>query len=75
MRIVWSDDWEVGNHFEEYGETYSEGEPEVCEQCIVFSESGEVLASLGCIDDASDDYRRQIESELMDEARRDSASL
>lgn len=64
----WSDDWGVGNHFREYGECYKDGEPSTCETCVCFGENGEVLASLGCIDDATREYRRVIEAELAFEA-------
>jgi hypothetical protein len=39
-------------------------EPTTCEVCICFDEDGEVLASLGCIDDATPEYRRVVEAEL-----------
>lgn len=63
----WSDDWGVGNHFEEYGEAYNEGEPDTCEMCIVRDSEGEVVNALGCIDNATDEYRAQIENELASE--------
>ena len=65
--ITWEDDWSV-DHVEEY-DCYTDGGPSTCEGCVVRSTNGDVLASLWCIDDADDEYRRQVESELVDEAR------
>ena len=59
----WRDDWSVGNHFKEYGECYANGEPSTCESCLMLDD-GEVVQSLGCIDDATRDYRRVVEAEL-----------
>jgi hypothetical protein len=67
----WEDDWSIGSHKDYYGEdsAYSDKEPSTCESCTLVSEDGNsVLASLGCIDDASDAYRRVIEAELAVEA-------
>jgi hypothetical protein len=66
----WSEDWEIGSHKDYYGKgsCYEDREPNTCEYCILFDENGDMLASLGCIDDASADYRRVIEAELADEA-------
>jgi hypothetical protein len=66
----WSDDWSIGNHKEAYGadSVYAEREPDSCEQCICRDEKGNVIASLGCIDDANNEYRRVIEAELACEA-------
>jgi hypothetical protein len=71
LRIEWTEDWDVGSHKKFFGpdSAYEDREPDTCEQCIVYGPHGEVLASLGCIDDADDAYRREIESELMDEAQ------
>ena len=69
INFGWSEDWGVGSHFEEFGEAYDDGEPETCEQCVALSPEREVLASLGCIDDATPEYRRVIEAELASEAR------
>ena len=63
----WSDDWSVGDHTKEY-DCYSEGGPNTCESCVLKDADGHILASLGCIDDASTAYRRVIEAELADEA-------
>ena len=60
----WRDDWGVGNHFKEYGEAYANGEPSTCESCLMLDSNGEVVQSLGCIDDATREYRRVVEAEL-----------
>lgn len=62
----WEADWEVGDHKKEYGEVYENGGPETCEMCAAYFE-GEVGASLCCIDDATDEYRRVVEAELASE--------
>ncbi len=59
----WCDDWQ-GDH-----SCYEENEgPESCESCVLRDAQGKVLASLGCIDDADNSYRRVIEAELASEA-------
>jgi hypothetical protein len=63
----WSDDWHVTDHRAEY-DCYNDGGPETCQSCTCYSSNGDVLASLGCIDDATDDYRRVVEAELALEA-------
>ena len=42
--------------------------PNTCESAMLFNEDGEMLASLGCIDDADTNYRRVVEAELALEA-------
>jgi hypothetical protein len=67
----WEDDWSIGSHKDYFGKgsAYEDSEPRTCESCALISEDGNsVLASLGCIDDASDSYRRVIEAELAVEA-------
>lgn len=64
----WRDDWSVGDHFKEYGEAYNDGEPSTCETCICLDPDGQIVESLGCIDDATSDYRRVVEAELASEA-------
>lgn len=60
---AWQDDWDV-NHTKEFGY-----EPKTCESVTLWSSDGDrVLASLGCIDDATEEYRRVVEAELADEA-------
>lgn len=67
LRVVWEDDWDVGDHQKEY-DCYEDSGPETCERAAVFGPNGECLAALGCIDDADEDYRQEIERELLDEA-------
>lgn len=66
----WSDDWMVGSHKEYFGKgsAYEDGEPNTCESCVLRDADGEILASLGCIDDADANYRRVVEAELAEEA-------
>lgn len=63
----WSYTWEPDNDgyhsYLEAGQTV-----ETCEFCVLTDDSGDVLASLGCIDDADDNYRRVVEAELALEA-------
>lgn len=61
----WEDDWDVGSHVEEY-DAYDQ-EPSTCEICTVQMQ-GDVVAALGCIDDADANYRRVVEAELAYEA-------
>lgn len=68
----WSDDWGVGSHVDEY-DSHGE-EPETCEVCVAYL-GGEVVAALGCVDDATDEYRRVIEAELAYEAMPDLAEV
>lgn len=67
--FVWSDDWEVGSHKDEYGpdSAYADGEPDRCEHCDILDKNGNMIGSLSCIDDASPEYRRVIEAELASE--------
>ena len=69
-RVVWEDDWDVGSHRDFYGpdSAYADREPDTCETAALVDESGDVLASLGCIDDATDEYRRVVAAELAAEA-------
>lgn len=62
----WRDDWDLGvSHAEFYSaEAYPDGEPETCERVVLVDADGLVMASLGCIDDATDEYRREVENEL-----------
>lgn len=64
MTYEWSDDWEVGNHHDFYGDAYADNEPTTCEVCLMRSPDGDVVASLGCIDDADNNYRRVVCAEL-----------
>ncbi len=60
----WSDDRSIGSHVWEFGEKSSSEEPTTCERCVMRDSAGKVAQSLGCIDDASREYRRVIEAEL-----------
>lgn len=62
VEFVWESDWDVGSHVEYYGESYRT-EPETCESCCAWLR-GDLVASLGCIDDASPEYVRVVEAEL-----------
>ena len=64
----WSDDWEITSHVGEFPDAYDH-EPDTCEVCDLHV-NGQWRQSLGCIDDATDDYRRVIEAELASEAMR-----
>jgi hypothetical protein len=66
--VTWRDDWEVGSHLQEYGEAYSNGEPNTCEVATLYDSHDEILASLGCIDDATDTDWRVVDAELALEA-------
>lgn len=63
--VLWNEDWSV-NHTDEYPDAY-DSEPQTCEYATLWLD-GEVVTSLGCIDDADDSYRRVIEAELASEA-------
>lgn len=68
----WEDDWDLGGltHLQFYGEAYDHlpgGEPSTCEYATLLNPDGYVVAGLGCIDDATDAYRSQIEDELASE--------
>lgn len=65
MTFEWEDDWEIGSHVREY-DGY-EREPDTCETCIASDADGKVVASLGCVDDATAEYRRVVEAELASE--------
>lgn len=64
--VEWSPDWTDSPHDHKYDSCTTE--PETCEMAVLCDESGSVLASLGCIDDATDDYRRVVAAELALEA-------
>lgn len=66
VTFSWADDWEVCAHVVEYDGYVRE--PDTCEFCTLLDADGNVLASLGCIDDADDNYRRVIEAELAADA-------
>lgn len=58
----WEDDWTVGDHLKEY-DCYTK-QPSTCETCIMRDSNGNVVQSLGCVDNATREYRRVIEAEL-----------
>ena len=63
----WESDWQIGSHCEEYGPDY--GEPRTCEWAAIFAPGADwAAASVGCVDDADETYRMQIEDELASEA-------
>ena len=64
-RVDWEDDFKVV-HVREY-DSY-DSEPSTCEYATLRDHDGNWLASLGCIDDATDAYRRVIAAELAAEA-------
>jgi hypothetical protein len=66
--VGWEDDWSIGSHFKEYGEAYSDSEPDTCEVALLHNDRDGILASVGCVDDATSDYRRVVAAELALEA-------
>jgi hypothetical protein len=66
LQFAWEDDWAIGDHTKEF-DCY-ESNPQTCESCVCTDSEGKFLASLSCIDDADDNYRRVIEAELALEA-------
>lgn len=72
----WEDDWSLGMSHADYygpGSVYEnqDREPHSCESCILRDRHGDILASLGCVDDADQDYHRVVEAELALEAMPD----
>lgn len=69
IEFRWEDDWTITDHAYEFcDDAYPEGNPETCETCAAYL-GNTMLACLGCIDDATDEYRRVIEADLAIEAR------
>lgn len=71
VEFTWEGDWDLGTHTHaEFfsSDAYPDDEPETCEM-VTARLDGRVVASLGCIDDADDNYRRVVEAELASEAR------
>ena len=66
----WHDDWEVGSHRDFYGDdsAYADAEPATCEWAELLDANDVTIATLSCIDDATDEYRRVVEAELALEA-------
>lgn len=61
--FAWEDDWSIGDHQKEF-DCYVDSGPDTCETCMMLDDAGNVVQSLGCIDDATREYRRVIEAEL-----------
>lgn len=70
--IEWTEDWSLPHsHAYEFGdEAYPNGDPETCESCHVRDADDNLVACLGCIDDASDEYRKQVEADLLAQAEK-----
>lgn len=62
VRFVWEPERFPVDHVKEY-DVY-DAEPATCEVCLAYDAAGDVRASLGCIDDATTEYRRVVEAEL-----------
>lgn len=60
----WRDDWGVGSHVKEFGAESYPKEPQTCECCVMRNAGGTVVQALGCVDDATREYRRVVEAEL-----------
>lgn len=75
ITFAWEDDWEVGSHAKYYGRPPYFVEPETCEHVAAFDPGGNVLASLGCVDDATTEYRRVVQAELALEALGDAQDI
>lgn len=65
-RIERENDFEV-DHVKEFPDAYDK-EPETCEHFALVAPDGVVVASLGCVDDASPEYARVVSAELAAEA-------
>lgn len=62
LMVEWHDDCYI-DHLAEFGY-----QPTTCECAQVIDADGNVLASMSCIDDADDAYRRVVAAELFIEA-------
>jgi hypothetical protein len=65
VEFIWEDDAWVDHQSD--ARHLDEAVPETCEVCT--ARLGEHVESLGCIDDATDDYRRVVEADLAAELR------
>lgn len=61
--------WEVQWVWDGEGDHSYTDHVDTCEQCLVGTADGDVLAQIGCVDDADDNYRRVVAAELMLEAK------
>lgn len=66
VSFTWEDDWGV-DHQKEF-DCYEDGGPDTCEMCAALQD-GKVITAIGCVDDATPEYRRVIEAQLAAEAR------
>lgn len=48
-------------------ESFHGAEPDACEMCVMRDANGDVVDSLGCIDDADEEYRREVEANMVRE--------
>lgn len=68
LYFEWADDFEV-THTVEYPDAYM-AEPDTCEMLTLRDRGDDVVDSLGCVDDATDAYRRECEANMLAEYRR-----
>jgi hypothetical protein len=61
--VEWADDWAV-DHVREFDCYEGTDGPSTCEVARLVDSSGDVVQSVGCVDDATDSYRRVIAAEL-----------
>lgn len=68
--VEWEDDWDSDHSYRD-DDNWSADEPnpftpelESCEQATLYDPDGVIVGSLGCIDDADDNYRRVVAAEL-----------
>lgn len=65
--VTWEPDDLQVNHVTEFPDAY-EAEPDTHEVALLRDRQGNLLGTLGCVDDADDDYRRVVAAELAMEA-------
>lgn len=64
LTYKWENDFSVGDHAAEYGEVDTDGGPETCQSCTMYDRRGHIVGSVGCVDDATPQYRRVVEADL-----------